>query len=73
MDISLAVYSIYYLYKSALSDEIQFATKNTREIESTIINHKVNWKKERGKKKEGKKERKHLNYENQEYIDVPFY
>ena len=57
MDISLAVYSIYYLYKGALSSDTQLAAKNTREIDSTIIKHKVKWKKEREKKKkEGKKE-----------------
>ena len=59
MDISLAVYSIYYLYKGALSGETQLAIKNTKEIYSTIINHKVNRKKEKAKKKKkGKKERK---------------
>ena len=58
MDISLAVYSIYYLYKGALSGETQLAIKNTKEIYSTIINQKVNRKKEKAKKKKGKKERK---------------
>ena len=50
MDISLIVYSIYYLYKGALSSEVQLVTKNTREINYTIINHKINWKKERQKR-----------------------
>ena len=72
MDISLAVYYIYYLYKGALNSEIQLVTLNTRKIDFTIINHKINWKKER-KTKNGKKERKPLNYESQEYIDVPFF
>ena len=42
MDINLAMYFIYYLYKGAISGKAQLTTKNTREIDFTIINYKIN-------------------------------
>ena len=58
MDISLTIYSIYYLYKGSLNNETQLATKSTRKIDSIIINHKINWKKGKEKKKRRKERKK---------------